>query len=95
MYCSLISTVLGDSVALVISPTIVIDQQMQQQMTAWGVKFLHLASVDPDSLADNIRRIKPRILLSSIERLQDTAVLNALLTVRLVYVAVDETQVPS
>ena len=68
---------------------------MQQQMKAWGVKYLHLASVDSDSLTDTLRRTKPRILLSSIERLQETAVLNALLTVRLVYVAVDETQVPS
>ena len=81
--------------ALVISPTIVIDQQMQQLMAAWGTKFVHLGNVEPESLAAVIRREKPHILLSSIERLQDKRVLSALLTVKLSYVSVEEAQVNS
>ena len=81
--------------ALVISPTIVIEQQMQQLMSAWGTKFVHLGNVEPENLAAVIGREKPHILLSSIERLQDKTVLSALLTVKLSYVSVEEAQVNS
>ena len=81
--------------ALVISPTLVIEQQMQQLMTAWGTKFLHLGTVEPESLAAVLRREKPHILISSIERLQDKTVLAALLTVKLSYVSIEEAQVYS
>ena len=76
-----------------IPPTLVIQHQMEQQMAAWGVKYLHLDKVDPDALAATLRRMKPDILLSTIERLENKDILSALLTIRLSYVAVEEAQV--
>ena len=85
----------GRAVAMVVPPTLVIQQQMQELMTAWGTKWLNLGDVDPEELAATLRRTKPSLLIASIERLQDKRVLDALLTVRLSYVAIDEAQVSS
>lgn len=78
-----------------IPPTLVIQQQMERQMAAWGVRFLHLDKEDPDDLAARLRRMKPDILISTIERLENKDILSALLTIRLSYVAVEEAQVCS
>ena len=85
----------GGAVGLVIPPTLVIQQQMERQMAAWGVRFLHLDKEDPDDLAARLRRMKPDILISTIERLENKDILSALLTIRLSYVAVEEAQVCS
>lgn len=92
---SLYILLVGRAVAMVVPPTLVIQQQMQELMTAWGTKWLNLGDVDPEELAATLRRTKPSLLIASIERLQDKRVLDALLTVRLSYVAIDEAQVSS
>ena len=81
------------AVGLVIPPTLVIDHQMQKLMSTWGTTFLHLDKILPEDLVVAIQKEKPHILLSSIERLKDKTVLAALLTTRISYVAVDESQV--
>ena len=81
------------AVGLVIPPTLVIDHQMQSLMTLWGTSFLHLDKTSIEDLAIYIQRKKPHILLSSIERLTDKSLLRALLTTKIRYVAVDESQV--
>ena len=92
---SLYMLLVGRAVAMVVPPTLVIQQQMQELMTAWGTKWLNLGDVDPEELAATLRRTKPSLLIASIKRLQDKRVLDALLTVRLSYVAIDEAQVSS
>ena len=75
---------------MIVPPTLVIDQQMQQLLSAWNIKFLHLDSVPPEQLASFLEKEKPSILLSSIERLTEREVQAALLTIRIVYMAIDE-----
>ena len=81
------------AVGLVIPPTLVIDHQMQNLMTLWGTSFLHLDKTPIEDVAMYIQRKKPHILLSSIERLTDKSLLTELLTTKISYVAVDESQV--
>ena len=78
---------------MVIAPTVVIEQQMIGLMSAWGTTFLHLGTVRPENIGDILKKEKPNILIASIERLQEKAVLAALLTIKLCYVSVDEAQV--
>ena len=62
-------------------------------MTLWGTSFLHLDKTPIEDVAMYIQRKKPHILLSSIERLTDKSLLTELLTTKISYVAVDESQV--
>ena len=78
---------------LVIPPTLVIEQQMEMLMTSWGTSFLNLSSVSVGEIAAVIQRDRPFILLSNIERLDDTEVQAALLSLHISYVAIDEAQV--
>jgi hypothetical protein len=80
-------------VGLVIPPTVVIEQQLEAQMAAWGIKFLNLASTTPDQIPEAIRRLQPSIILGRIELLDDREVQSALLTTKLTYVSLDEIQV--
>ena len=76
-----------------IPPTVIIEQQMEALLVAWGIKYINIGKISPISIADRIEREKPSILLTNIERLEDTTVQSALLSVRLRYVAIDELQV--
>ena len=76
-----------------IPPTVIIEQQMEELLVAWGIKYINIGKISPISIADRIEREKPSILLTNIERLEDTTVQSALLSVRLSYVAIDELQV--
>ena len=82
-----------DAVALVIPPTVMIEQQMEGLLVAWGIKYINLGKISSVSIANRIEKEKPNILLSNIERLEDSTVQSALLSVRLRYVAIDELQV--
>ena len=79
--------------ALVIPPTVMIEQQMEGLLVAWGIRYINISKISPGSIANRIGKEKPNILLSNIERLEDTTVQSALLSVRLRYVAIDELQV--
>ena len=79
--------------ALVIPPTVMIEQQMEGLLVAWGIRYINIGKISPGSIANRIGKEKPNILLSNIERLEDTTVQSALLSVRLRYVAIDELQV--
>ena len=70
-----------------------IEQQMEGLLVAWGIKYINLGKISPVSIANRIEKEKPNILLSNIERLEDSTVQSALLSVRLRYVAIDELQV--
>ena len=70
-----------------------IEQQMEGLLVAWGIKYINLGKISSVSIANRIEKEKPNILLSNIERLEDSTVQSALLSVRLRYVAIDELQV--
>ena len=76
-----------------IPPTVMIEQQMEGLLVAWGIRYINIGKISPSSIANRIGKEKPNILLSNIERLEDTTVQSALLSVRLRYVAIDELQV--
>ena len=76
-----------------IPPTVMIEQQMEGLLVAWGIRYINIGKISPGSIANRIGKEKPNILLSNIERLEDTTVQSALLSVRLRYVAIDELQV--
>lgn len=80
-------------VGLVIPPTVVIEQQNESIMQAWGINFLNLANIKVEEVAGTIDKQKPSIIIASVERLQEEGVLTALLPVNISYVSVDEAQV--
>ena len=78
---------------LVIPPTVMIEHQMEELLVAWGITYINIGKISADSIANRIKTEKPNILLTNIERLEDTSVQSALLSVRLRYVAIEELQV--
>jgi hypothetical protein len=71
----------------------VIEQQNQRLMELWGISFVNLDTVKVEELAEYIARNKPSILLATVETLDKKEVRDALLTVRITYVSLDEAQV--
>ena len=83
----------GVSVGLVIAPTLVIEHQMENTLKYWGTRFLNLSKITTDTIADQIKKESPHTLICNVERLKDPNVQSALLSLKLSYVAIDETQV--
>ena len=79
--------------ALVVAPTVMVQQQMANQLKGWGTRFLDMSEFNVGEMAVLLEREKPHILLAPVEKLEDEDVRAALLTITLAYVAIDEAHV--
>ena len=78
---------------LVITPLVVIETEMEQILTSTSTKFLNLRKTSASTLKELIEREKPSVLLTNIKTQEMEDVQDALLSVLLAYIAVDEVQV--
>ena len=76
-----------------IPPLVTIEHQMCLVCEAWGIKYLNLSALDESSICDQITETKPRIIISSIEKISDQSVQKQLFNVSLEYISLDEAQV--
>jgi hypothetical protein len=80
-------------VALVITSLVVIESQMEKILTSTSTKFINMGKVPLTQMEEMIALEKPSVLLTNIETLELEEAQAALLSVHLVYVAIDEVQV--
>ena len=92
MACSFIGILLLGT-ALVIPPLQTIEQQMIRICGEWGIECLNLSAVPQDEIGEQITTLKPKILISSIEKISDPGVQKQLLNIKCSYIAIDEAQV--
>ena len=80
--------------ALVIPPLQTIQVQMEAVCASWKIPFLNISSISsPNEIPEKIEQIKPKILLSAIEDVNDEDIQDKLAMLDISYVAVDECQV--
>ena len=59
----------------------------------WGIDFLNISTIDIPKIGEVLDEIKPRIIISSVERISNVEVQKQLGKISLAYVALDEAQV--
>ena len=59
----------------------------------WGINFLNISTIDIPKIGVVLDEIKPRIIISSVERKSNVEVQKQLGKISLAYVALDEAQV--
>ena len=79
--------------ALVIPPLQTIEYQMTQVCESWGISYLNLAAIDEKLIGEEIADVKPKILISSIEKISTPSVQKQLFDLHLEYISLDEAQV--
>ena len=79
--------------ALVIPPLQTIEYQMTQVCESWGISYLNLAAIDEKLIGEEIAAVKPKILISSIEKISTPSVQKQLFDLHLEYISLDEAQV--
>ena len=83
----------GGSLALVVPALVVIETQMESAMDSTGTRYLNLGKIEASKISEKIASYKPDILICAIETLARLEVQQALLSTKLVYIALDEAQV--
>ena len=80
--------------ALVIPPLQTIQAQMEVVCVSWKIPFLNISSISrPEEIPEKIEQIKPKILLSAIEDVNNEDIQDKLAMLDISYVAIDECQV--
>ena len=59
----------------------------------WGINFLNIFTIDIPKIGVMLDEMKPRIIISSVERISNVEVQKQLGKISLAYVALDEAQV--
>ena len=59
----------------------------------WGINFLNISTIDIPKIGVVLDEMKPRIIISSFERISNVEVQKQLGKISLAYVALDEAQV--
>ena len=59
----------------------------------WGINFLNISTIDIPKIGVMLDEMKPRIIISSVERISNVEVQKQLGKISLAYVALDEAQV--
>ena len=66
---------------------------MCQVCEAWGIQYLNLSAIEENSMGVKVAAEKPRILISSIEKISSPTVQKQLFDLKLEYISLDEAQV--
>ena len=66
---------------------------MEDDCIKWGIPYLNLSSTEYSKIKEEITKIKPKVILTSIEAICDEEVQAQLLNVNISFVSVDEAQV--
>ena len=59
----------------------------------WGIDYLNISTIEVPKIGAKLDELKPRIILSSVERISNLEVQKQLGNIRLAYIALDEAQV--
>ena len=78
---------------MVIPPLQTIETQMCQVCDKWGIKYLNISSINESLIKETLSADKPKIVLSSIEKISNPQVQKQLSNLELVYISVNEAQV--
>ena len=80
--------------SLVIPPLQTIQAQMAEVCRNWGIPFINLSEIkDPEKIGHEIKKIKPKVILASIEDITQEEIQTELQLLDISYVTVDECQV--
>ena len=60
---------------------------------SWGISYLNLADIDEKLIGEQIAAVKPKIVISSIEKISTASVQKQLFDLQLDYISLDEAQV--
>ena len=66
---------------------------MCQVCENWGINYLNLSSIDEAEIGEKVLTMKPKILITSIEKISNLNVQKQLSNLKLEYISVDEAQV--
>lgn len=61
--------------------------------SSWGIKYLNLSTVQEDTIGEKVNSEQPKIIISSIEKINSSTVQKQLFNVKFVYISLDEAQV--
>ena len=82
-------------VAHVILPLVTLEDQVEDQMTQLGLRFVNLTSTPVELLEEQIRVTEPHVLLGNVESLTSPEIQRKISRLKISYIAVDEAQVSS
>ena len=79
--------------AIVILPLVTLEEQVEQEMTKLGLRYVNLTSTPLESLADKINETVPQVILGNVESLTSPEIQRKISRLKISYIAVDEVQV--
>ena len=79
--------------ALVIPPLQTIEDQKSEVCSEWGISYLNISKCAVSDIGGLLSSTNPRIIIASVEKINDIGVQKQLAGLKLCYIAVDEAQV--
>ena len=79
--------------AMIILPLVALEDQFGAEMEKLGIRFLSLTNTPVENMEEQILDQNPRVLLTNVESLNNSAVQRKISKLKLSYIAIDEAQV--
>ena len=79
--------------AMITLPLVALEDQFGAEMEKLGIRFLSLTNTPVENMEEQILDQNPRVLLTNVESLNNSAVQRKISKLKLSYIAIDEAQV--
>ena len=77
---------------MIILPLVALEDQFGAEMEKLGIRFLSLTNTPVENMEEQILDQNPRVLLTNVESLNNSAVQRKISKLKLSYIAIDEAQ---